>query len=186
MTIPSPTHKVESYSTAARWLHWSMAVLVLMMIPVGFLMVQEGLPRTLQNNLFISHKNTGVLLLVLIVIRILYRWLNPPPSPAAHLPDWQVRVSKITHGLLYALLFVMPVAGYVRVRAGGFPIEALDAMGVPALVPKSEALAGFAKAVHSYGASAIAALVVLHIAAALQHGLIKRDGVMSRMWPRKG
>jgi len=185
MTIPSPTYKIKSYSKPARWLHWSVAVLVLAMIPVGFLMVQEGLPRSLQNNLFISHKNVGVLILVLVVIRILYRWRRPPPPPAPHLPEWQVRVSKITHGLLYTLLFVMPVAGYIRVRAGGFPIEALDALGLPTLVQKSEALAGFAKSVHFYGAWAIALLVALHIAAALQHGLIKRDGVMSRMWPRQ-
>lgn len=179
MTIPSLT-----YTTTARWLHWSMAILVLAMVPVGFLMVQQGLPRALQNNLFIFHKNVGVLLLVLIVLRLLYRWRNPPPP--SDLPPWQTKIATFTHGLLYTLLFVMPLAGYVRVRAGGFPIEALDAMGVPALISKSKALADFAKSVHYYGAWAIAILIGLHIAAALQHAFIKRDGVMARMWPRRG
>lgn len=178
MTIPSP-----SYKAGARWLHWLMALLILAMIPVGFLMIQEGLSRPLQNNLFIFHKNVGVLLLVLIVVRIVYRMRNAPPPEPTHLPAWQVKIAGLTHGLLYTLLFVMPLAGYVRVRAGGFPIEALDAMGIPALVPKSETLAGFAKSVHFYGGWAIAILVAMHVGAALQHGLIKRDGVFSRMWP---
>lgn len=179
MTIPS-----LSYTAPARWLHWSMAVLVLAMVPVGFLMVQQGLPRALQNALFIFHKNVGVLLLVLIVLRSLYRWRRPPPS--SDLPQWQLTIARFTHGALYVLLFLMPLAGYIRVRAGGFPIEALDAMGVPALIPKSEAVAGIAKSVHYYGAWAIAILIGLHIAAALRHAFIKRDGVMARMWvPRE-
>jgi cytochrome b561 len=154
------------------------------MIPAGFLMIQDGLSRPLQDSLFIFHKNTGVVLFVLVVIRLVYRARNAPPPVPAHLPAWQVFVAQLTHRLLYALLFVMPIAGYVRVRAGGFPIEALDAMGMPALVPKSEAVAAFAKSVHFYGGWTIAFLVALHIGAALQHGLIKRDGVFSRMWPR--
>ncbi|KIN71092.1 cytochrome b [Sulfitobacter guttiformis] len=176
MTNPS-----LSYTFAARLMHWSMAALVLVMVPVGFLMVQQGLPRPLQNTLFIFHKNIGVLLLVMIVLRILYRWRRPPPP--SDLPLWQASIAKLTHAALYALLFVMPLAGYIRVRAGGFPIEALDAAGIPAIIPKSEALAGFAKAVHFYGAWAIAILIGLHIAAAFHHALIKRDGVMARMWP---
>ena len=173
-----------SYKAGAKWLHWTMALLILAMIPGGFLMIQEGISRPLQNTLFIFHKNVGVLLLILIVIRLIYRARNAPPPEPDHLAPWQVKIAGLTHGLLYTLLFIMPLAGYVRVRAGGFPIAALDAMGVPALVPKSESLAAFAKSIHFYGAWAIAILVAMHIGAALQHGLIKRDGVFSRMWPR--
>lgn len=178
MTISS-----QSYRRPARFLHWSMAALVLATIPVGGLMIQEGLSRPLQNNLFIFHKNVGVLLLVMIVIRILYRWRNPAPPEPTHLPAWQLRIAGLTHGLLYTLLVIMPVAGYVRVKAGGFPIESLDAMGLPSLVPRSDALAGLAKSVHFYGSWAIAVLIAMHIGAALQHAIIKRDGVFSRMWP---
>jgi cytochrome b561 len=72
------------------------------------------------------------------------------------------------------------------VRAGGFPIEALDAIGVPPLVPRSEALASAAQTVHFLGAWAISALIALHVAAALYHGLVVRDGVFGRMWPPVG
>lgn len=180
MTIPA-----SSYRPPARWLHWIMALLVLLTIPAGMLMVQEGISRPLQNTLFVFHKNVGVLLGLLVVIRLVYRWRSPPPPEPAHLPAWQARIAGLTHTLLYALLVIMPIAGYVRVKAGGFPIESLDAIGLPALVPRSDALAEVAKSIHFYGGVAIAILVAMHIGAALHHGIIKRDGVFSRMWPRK-
>ncbi|WP_341863253.1 cytochrome b [Gymnodinialimonas sp. 57CJ19] len=181
MTTPTDT-----YRAPARWLHWLMALLIIPMIIGGATMIQEGLPRSLQDTLFISHKNVGSLLLLLIVVRLIYRWRNTPPAEPAHLPAWQIKIASLTHVALYALLLVMPLAGYIRVRAGGFPIEALDAMGIPALVPRSDALAAVAKSIHFYGAWALAILLAMHIGAALQHGLIKRDGVFSRMWPRSG
>lgn len=178
MTIPA-----QVYRAPARWLHWSMALLVIPMIIAGVVMTQEGISRPLQNNLFIFHKNVGVLLLILIVVRLVYRWRNTPPPEPSHLPDWQVKIAGITHWLLYALLLIMPLAGYIRVKAGGFPIESLDALGIPSLVAKSESVAGIAKSIHYFGSWAITILVLMHIGAALQHGLIKRDGVFSRMWP---
>ncbi|PJI84427.1 cytochrome b561 [Yoonia maricola] len=180
------TNSILRYRVPARLIHWTMALLVLGMIPVGFLMVREGLDRSFQNFLFISHKNIGVLLLVLIFVRLIYRWRNPPVLNPAPLPKAQEFAAHATHFGLYALLLIMPLAGYVRVRAGGFPIEALDAMGIPALVPRSEALAEFAKAVHFYGSYAIAILVAMHIGAAAYHGVVRKDGIFSRMWPPVG
>ena len=180
------TDSLSRYRVPARLIHWIMALLVLGMIPVGFLMIQKGLDRSLQNFLFISHKNIGILLLILIVVRLIYRFRNPPVLTPVALPKVQEFAARAVHFGLYALLLIMPLAGYVRVKAGGFPIEVLDAMGLPALVPRSEALAEFAKAVHFYGAYAIALLVVMHIGAAAFHGLVRRDGIFSRMWPPVG
>lgn len=173
----------NGYRTPARLLHWGMAILVLATVPAGFVMVQEGLDRATQNALFIFHKNVGVLLLLLILVRLAYRATHPAPPLPPGLPRWQALAARGTHVALYALLLVMPIAGYVRVRAGGFPIEALDAMGAPSLVPRSDALAEVAKTVHFYGALAIAAVIALHVGAALQHGIVRKDGVFSRMWP---
>ncbi|NKX44022.1 cytochrome b [Roseicyclus persicicus] len=174
------------YSNTARGLHWLMAVLIVLTVPAGLVMVQEGISRDLQNALFLYHKNVGVLLLLLVAVRLAWRWRNPPPPKPASLPQWQARIAEATHVALYALLVAVPVAGYVRVRAGGFPIESLDALGVPALVPRSDALAEVAKTIH-YGAGLlIAAVIALHVGAALFHGIVKRDGVFSRMWPPLG
>ena len=86
---------------------------------------------------------------------------------------------------LYTLLVIMAVSGYVRVRAGGFPIEMLDALGVPTLVPRSDALAQAAKTLHANARFPLAALIVLHVGAGLKH-LLARDGVFGRIWPPVG
>lgn len=177
---------MTAYSGLSRALHWLVAILILGMIPVGVVMTQEGLPRSLQNTLFIFHKNFGVVVLVLMLLRLAWRAVRPAPELPESVAGWQRKAAAYSHAALYFLAIAVPIAGYVRVRAGGFPIEWLDAMGVPALVPKSEALATAAKTLHYVGGLALAALVLLHIGAALQHGLIKRDGVFSRMWPPFG
>lgn len=176
----------KKYKGTSRLIHWVMAILVLAMIPIGFLMVQQGLSRGLQNTLFITHKNLGVLLLILIIVRLFNRWRNPPNLEPVKMAPIQEFAAHATHFGLYALLLIMPLAGYIRVRAGGFPIEALDAMGIPALVPRSEALADVAKMIHFYGSYAIAGLLLAHIGAACFHALVLKDGVMSRMWPPFG
>lgn len=171
------------YSIPQRAIHWIMALLILPMIAAGFLMVQQGLPRSLQNTLFILHKNIGVLVLALAILRLFLRLRRPAPPLPSSLPAWQRRIAHASHGLLYVLIFLMPLTGYIRVRAGGFPIEALDRLGLPTLVPRSDSLATLAKSAHELGAYAIAALLALHIAAALHHGLILRDGSFARIWP---
>lgn len=174
------------YTGTARGLHWLMAVFILLTIPAGLVMVQPGLDRSLQNGLFIYHKNIGVLLLILIVVRLVWRLRNPPPAKPSSLTPIQARIAEFTHIAMYALLFLVPIAGYVRVKAGGFPIESLDALSIPSLVPRSEALAEIAKTVH-YGAGLLLiALIAMHIGAALFHGVVKQDGVFSRMWPPVG
>ncbi|WP_328803820.1 cytochrome b [Paracoccus xiamenensis] len=173
----------EGYRRPARWMHWLIAVLVLLMIPAGLIMVQKGLPRPVQDTLFIFHKNTGVILFLLMVLRLAYRWRYPPPPLPGSVPGWQRLAAHVTHIGLYVLLIVMPISGYVRVRAGGFPIEGLDALGIGTLLPKSEALATAAQSVHITCAFLLMALIGLHVAAALQHALIRRDGIWSRIWP---
>jgi cytochrome b561 len=182
----APMAKPVAYRPFARALHWTTALIVLGMIPAGIVMLQPGLDRPVQNLLFMVHKNMGVVVLLLVLVRLAYRAAYPPPPLPRSVPDWQRRVSGLTHALLYAVLLVMAVSGYVRVVAGGFPLEWWDALGVPRLVPRSDALAGAAKTVHWAAHYAIIALVILHVGAALYHALIKRDGILGRMWPALG
>lgn len=171
------------YGTLARLLHWVVALLVLATIPVGLTMIQEGLARPVQDRLFIFHKNVGVILLLLIALRIVWRLLNPPPPLPASVPPLQRTAATVVHLGLYALLVVMAVSGYVRVTAGGFPIELLDALGVPPLIAENEPLAERAKAVHATAKFGLIVLIQVHILAAAYHGIVRRDGVFSRMWP---
>ncbi|MEM1100602.1 MAG: cytochrome b [Pseudomonadota bacterium] len=171
------------YPTASRWLHWLTALVVLATIPVGVIMTTEGLPRTVQNTLFIFHKNVGVIILLLVAARLLIRSATRTEPLPAETAAWQKTAASVSHAALYVLLLVMTISGYVRVAAGGFPIESLDALGIPKLVPRSDPLADTAQWIHSSARFILAAFIFLHIGAALQHGLIKRDGVFTRMWP---
>ncbi len=122
----------------------------------------------------------------MILARIVYRRLHPPPPLPASVPGWQQRLAAASHLALYALLVIMPLSGFVRVRAGGFPIELLDAMGAGPWLPKSEALAAAAQGLHFIAALLLIAVLAVHVGAALQHALIRRDGVWQRMWPPAG
>lgn len=171
------------YKTFARVMHWLIAIWIIGMLPVGTAMVQDGISRPVQDTLYILHKNGGVILLVLMLVRLAYRLMNPPPPLPSTLAPWQVRAAEGTHVVLYVMVFVMALSGYIRVRAGGFPVEMLDALGLPTLVPKNDTLEVVAKAVHFWGRFILLAALAAHIGAALQHKLIKKDGVFERMWP---
>ena len=174
---------IGGYGTARRVMHWTMAILILPMIVVGLAMIQPGWPRAVQNTMFILHKNIGSLLLLLIVLRVIIALRNPGDPLPDSLSGWQRSAAHASHGMLYLLLLVMPLSGYIRVRAGGFPIELLDRLGLPTLVPRSDTLAATAKLIHEYGGYALIAVLLAHIGAALHHALILRDGIWARIWP---
>lgn len=173
---------MQGYGTTARLMHWATVLMVLGMLPAGAIMVQQGLDRGLQDTLFIFHKNVGVLVLVLVLARLIWRALNPAPAMPDSVPALQRRVAAVTHGLLYFMLLFMAVTGYVRVVAGGFPIEMLDRIGAPRLAPRSDALAENAKTAHFYGRFVLVAAIAAHVGGAIYHG-VRRDGVFGRMWP---
>ena len=87
------------------------------------------------------------------------------------------------HVGLYATLLVMAISGYVRVTTGGFPIEMLEALGVPPLLPRNEQVAKVAETVHATTILVLLVLIAMHVGAAAYHGIVRRDGVFSRMWP---
>jgi len=170
------------YGNVARVFHWLTVLLVFSTIPIGWIMTQE-LPRPTQNLLFVLHKNLGVIILTVVAARLLWRFVSPPPPAPATLPALQRRVAMLVHFGLYGFLLLMALSGYVRVIAGGFPIESLNALGVPPLLAKNEPLADAAKALHATAIFGLLALIAVHVGAASYHGLVRRDGVLARMWP---
>jgi cytochrome b561 len=174
---------MSTYRPPARLMHWLTALILVATIPAGVTMVQEGLARPTQDALYIFHKNAGVVIFLLVLARLAYRAANPPPGLPPNVSDGQRRIAGLTHAALYLLLLVMAVSGYIRVKAGGFPLESLDALGIPSLVPRSDALAETAKTVHFWARFPLVLLILMHVGAALFHLLVRRDGVFARMWP---
>jgi len=178
----SDTAIVPRYAPASRLLHWLTAVLVLTTIPAGLIMVQEGLPRPVQDSLFLYHKNIGPVIGILVVLRLAVRAARRPPPLPASLPRLQALMAETVHWLLYLTLVLMVVSGIVRVQAGGFPMEIWDPL-IGGMIGKNEALATSASEFHELCKSVLIVLMAGHIGAAAMHGLVKRDGIFSRMWP---
>lgn len=174
-----------SYKPLARWFHWISALLVLLTIPVAIAMLRPGIARSIQDPLFLFHKNIGVVILILVALRLAYRLLNPPPPLPESVPHLQRLVAEVTHWALYGLLLAMAVSGYIRVVAGGFPLEVFDSLGLPRLAPRSDSLAETAKQIHAILRIPLVILIAVHIGAALYHGMVKRDGIFQRMAPRR-
>lgn len=175
-------HVPTRYSAPQRALHWLTVLLVFSTLPAGWIMVQEGLPRPVQDALFLYHKNIGPVILLLVVARLVLRLLRPAPPLPSSLSRMQALAAGAVHLLLYAALVAMAVSGILRVKAGGYPIELWDPL-VGTLISKNEALAKAAQGFHGTVWIVLAALIAAHVGAAALHGLIRKDGVFSRMWP---
>lgn len=175
----------DRYTATAIALHWLLAAMILGSLSVGLYMTSLPLsPQRLQ--LYNWHKWAGVTILVLSAARLLWRLANRPPAlppgVLTHMPAWQRRAHHGTHALLYLLFFAVPLAGWAYSSASGFPIVWFGVLPLPDFVPKDKALAETLKLVHHFAAYALGAAVLLHVAAALKHQFVDRDGLLSRMW----
>jgi len=185
-STPSVTRSAGSgYGSVARLFHWAIAAMVLVQIPAGIAMTSEPLSG-FSDPLFILHKGMGSLLLVLIVARAIWRlWHRPPPFPD-YMPPLEQRIAGSTHIVIYVLLIVMAVSGYVRTVGDGFPIELLDALGIPPLIPLMPEVARVMLVVHQFSVIALIGLVAVHVSAVMRHEMIDRNPALSRMWPPIG
>ncbi len=170
------------YGTVARLFHWITALLVFLMIPVGIAMTSQGF-ESIGNQLYIFHKGTGSVLLVLVALRILWKVTHRERPLHGGVPSIQRRIAGTTHWILLILLLVMTVSGYIRTVGEGFPIELLNALGIPPLIEENVELARTMSVVHKFSAYLLAALIAAHIGAAVHHAVIARDGIMGRIWP---
>ena len=172
------------YGAVARAFHWFTALAVPVMIAAGALMTSEPLSH-LADPLFVLHKGLGTILLVVVVLRVGWRITHPPPELPETVAPRQRRLMRVTHISLYLLLVVMTVSGYVRTVGDGFPIELLDILGIPPLLPSMPEAARIALVVHQVTAYLLTALVAVHVGAAVQDALIDKRGIFRRMWLRE-
>jgi cytochrome b561 len=175
----------KGYGTVARLLHWAIALLLLLQIPAGIAMVSEPLTAWTAP-VYIFHKGSGAVLLVLVLGRAAWRLTHRPPAFPDYMPALEQRIANATHVAIYVVLVVMVVSGYVHVIGGGYPIEMLDAIGIPPLIPNVPRLASAVLPVHQFGAFVLVALVAVHVAAVMRHHMIERNPVLRRMWPPVG
>ena len=180
--------RLGRYTTTAIVLHWLLAVVVLGLFGMGLYMAD--LPFSPQRlKLYNWHKWAGMSFLILSVLRLLWRLVQRPPAlPAVvsqAMPAWQTRAYHATHHLLYGLFFAVPVAGWAYSSAAGFPIVLFGQLPLPDLLAVNKDLAEQIKPLHELLAFALVGLAGLHIAAALKHHWLDRDGLLLRMLPSR-
>ena len=158
-----------------RLLHWLMAACILAMLFIGVGMLSTVRPTYL--TLVSIHKPLGAAILILALIRLVTRLRYGAPPLPADLPAPMALAAKLSHYVLYLLMIAMPLLGWGMLSAAAYPIVLFDGVHLPAIVPQSDQLHAVLWAAHRLLAFALFALILMHIAAALFHALVRRDGV---------
>ncbi len=176
----------KRYSLTAIVLHWVLGLALIGIFAVGLYMTDLPFSPT-RLKLYNWHKWAGITILALSALRLLWRLTHRPPELpgkiSAAMPAWQHWAHHGTHHALYALFFLVPLIGWAYSSAAGFPIVIFGVLPLPDFVPADKALAEMIKPFHELSAFALIGLAGLHIAAALKHQWIDRDGLINRMLP---
>jgi cytochrome b561 len=167
------------FSPLQRLLHWLMAVCILAMLFIGVGMVSTVTPKFLP--LVSIHKSLGIAILVLALIRLGVRLLYGAPPLPVDLPEPMKLAAHLSHYALYALMIGMPLIGWAMLSAAAYPVVVFGRIYLPAILPQSDSLHAWLWDAHFCLAFAFFALVLMHVAAALFHALVRRDGVFQTM-----
>jgi cytochrome b561 len=176
---------VDRWGPVSQFLHWLIVLLILGLGVVGLVMVElPKSPRWFW--VYDLHKSFGLTVLALIALRLLWRLVAGAPRPVPGTPGWQERVASITHGLLYALTFAVPLSGWLYDSLSGLrPLRWFGQFKVPKLADPSQQLAPVMRETHEWLFWLLIALVAVHAAAAFYHHLFRHDATLTRMLPRR-
>lgn len=169
----------RGFTPTQRLLHWLMAAAIIAMLFIGIGMVATLAP--IYGDLVALHRPLGLAILVLALIRLGVRLRRGAPPMPVDLPPWQAVAAKGSHVLLYGLMIAMPLVGWGMLSAGGYPIVLHGGWHLPAILPHDDVLQAVLRRAHHWLGLVFFATILLHVAAALFHGLSRRDGVFSSM-----
>ena len=168
------------YTSIAIILHWVMALLIFATWSIAIAI--DDMPLSPARISGLSwHKWLGVTIFFLVLLRILWRITHPAPPLKLAMPAWQERAMQLTHIALYLLMLLIPIVGWLMSSAKGYTVNYFGLFELPDLVDKDKALERLLKEMHELMANGLMILVGLHIAAALKHQFIDKDGLLSRM-----
>ena len=177
-SLHSAAHTTR-YGAVARLLHWTVVLLLVGEYALAWLMpdIRKG---TQPNGLIAWHLFMGPLILAVMLLRLGWRSVVGAPDPHPGVA-WQELASKLTHGLLYALLLVLPLLGWINASTRGWSIHLLG-MPLPALASQGSTVGHDLGEWHSTLAYIVLGLIGLHVSAALYHHWVRKDGLLARMW----
>jgi cytochrome b561 len=169
----------SSYGSISKLLHWLIFLLIFSLLIVGYLM-DDITNQSMRSFVINAHKLVGLLVLFLVVLRMIWALVNVKPELPLDTLPWQRWSERLVHCLLYVVMLMMPISGWVMASAKHPPMLGPISLGLP--VPQSKALKDLAFNYHYWIAIAIIALVTVHVFAALYHHYLKKDDVLRRMW----
>ena len=171
----------DRFTPLQRLLHWVMALCILAMLFIGVGFASTVMPDYVL--LVATHKTLGIAILVLALIRLGVRVRYGAPALPADLPEPIRLAAHLSHYALYALMIGMPLLGWGMMSAADYPVVLLGNIRLPQILPLNDTLHTVLWDAHFYLAFAFYALILMHIAAALFHALVRRDGVFQSMAP---
>jgi cytochrome b561 len=169
----------DRFPVLSRLLHWLMAALILAMLFIGVGMVASVSEQ--HEWLLAIHKPLGIAILILAIMRLAVRLRHPPPPLPEDLPALQKLAALASHWLLYFLMLAMPLIGWAMLSAGGYPVMLGTSLRLPSIFPANPVAFAVLRHLHSGLAMLLFLTFLAHMAAALYHGLIRRDGVLRSM-----
>jgi cytochrome b561 len=172
------------YGALSMLLHWTIALLIIALLGLGLYMTSlaNGDPKWAWYGL---HKSIGLLVLALAIARWLWLRSHDKPALPENLKPWERTAARATHGLLYLIMFLLPVTGYVDSCAGDYHLSFFDWFDIPKLIPKDQALEQWSVWLHASLAYALMGLLALHLGAVAKHQWLLKDKLLSRMLPEK-
>jgi cytochrome b561 len=172
----------QFYGAVAKIFHWLLAALIICMLALGLTMA--GMKNSPDKFKLIGlHKELGIVALCLVSLRLGWKMLNVSPLLPESLGKLAIVGARTVHFLLYAMMFAMPLTGWLMTSAVGFPVSVFGLFLLPNLVAPDKALANSMNQLHEIFAWALIGLIALHVAAALLHHFYYRDNILLRMLP---
>ncbi len=173
----------HTYTAIAKVLHWGMALLIIGLLSLGFVMT--GLPLSPEKLQYYAwHKWAGVSLFLLVWLRLAWRLFNPPPPYSESMSALLRRLAHLGHAMLYGLMIVIPLSGWLLSSAKGVQTVAFGVLAVPDLLQKDKEMGNLLHEVHEALNFALLLLLLGHVAAALKHHWVDRDDILKRMLPQ--
>lgn len=173
---------IRNYGPTAMTLHWLMALMILAALPLGMFMTELDLSPT-KLKLYSWHKWLGVSIFAVLLFRVAWRATHAPPPLPDSMPAWQRVTAQGLHGLLYLLMFAIPVSGWLMSSAKGFQTVWFGVLPLPDLLEKDKALGEWLAETHEALNGLLIMALVLHVGATLKHHFIDRDEIAGRMMP---
>jgi cytochrome b561 len=175
----------NAYNDVAKGLHWLIVVLLVVQFAVAWTMPDVG-KDTKPVDLIAWHMSIGAFILLLMIVRLVWRAISAVPPPPVDLPASLRLLSRATHFLLYGILIVLPLLGWINANSRGWTVKLFGVIPLPGLVPSGSNWGHEMGDVHMTMAIVLLALAGLHVVGALYHQVILKDGLMMRMLPRLG